>query len=221
LKLINESNIMNVKLVMFDLDGVLVDACDWHYEALNRALVSCGYSPISRKDHETTFNGLPTKVKLKMLGISDSVGEEINNLKQQHTMDIIENNASIMQEKIELHNHLKSSGIKIACVTNSIEETAKKMLIATGQFEYIDLLVSNEKVKRNKPYPDCYNYAIDTMGIDPSFCLCVEDSDKGIMAATSSMAEHLWIVSDTTKVTKENYMKFMEENRANIDTNGR
>jgi HAD superfamily hydrolase (TIGR01509 family) len=211
---------MDIKLVLFDLDGVLVDACDWHYEALNRALISYEYTPISREDHETTFNGLPTKVKLNMLGISDSIGEEINNLKQQYTMDIIENNASIMQEKIELHKYLKSSGIEIACVTNSIEETAKKMLIGTGQFEYIDLLVSNEKVKRNKPYPDCYNYAINTMEVDPSLCLCVEDSDKGIAAAVASIAEHLWVVSDTTKVTKENYMKFMEEKSANIDTNG-
>lgn len=201
---------MEIKFVMFDLDGVLVDACDWHYDALNRALVEKGYLPISRQDHLSTYNGLPTKVKLKMLGIDDELSEEINNLKQKHTLDAIRSNAKKMQEKIELHSFLKQNGVKIACVTNSIEETATEMLKATGQFDYIDLLVSNEKVAKNKPYPDCYNYAIKIMDISPEYCLCVEDSPKGIESAVSSLAKHLWVVKDTTEVTKENLIKFME-----------
>ena len=55
------------KAVLFDLDGVLVDACDWHYEALNRALKQVSNYEISREDHTTTYNGLPTKRKLQML----------------------------------------------------------------------------------------------------------------------------------------------------------
>ena len=56
---------MNVKLVIFDMDGVLVDACDWHKGALNKALLElCNYQ-ISEKDHYSIFNGLPTKTKLK------------------------------------------------------------------------------------------------------------------------------------------------------------
>lgn len=199
-----------IKAVLFDLDGVLVDACDWHYEALNAALVGAGYPPIGREEHLSTFNGLPTRVKLKMLGVPDNMVAAINDQKQKHTLDIIRSSANIMPEKIELHRYLKSNGIKIACVTNSIEETAKEMLIATGQMPYIDLLVSNEQVKRNKPYPDCYNHAIHTLGVDPSCCICVEDSLKGIEAATSSIAGHLWVVSDPTKVTLKNYVNFME-----------
>jgi beta-phosphoglucomutase len=201
---------MIVSAVLFDLDGVLVDACEWHYEALNAALVEAGYLPIGREEHLSTFNGLPTRVKLKMLGVPDDMVAAINDQKQKHTLDIIRSLATLMPEKIELHRYLKSNGIKIACVTNSIEETAKEMLIATGQMPYIDLLVSNEQVKRNKPYPDCYNHAINTLEVDPSRCICVEDSPKGIEAATSSIAGHLWVVSDPTKVTLKNYVNFME-----------
>jgi beta-phosphoglucomutase len=199
---------MIITAVLFDLDGVLVDACEWHYEALNAALIGAGYPPIGREDHLSTFNGLPTRVKLKMLDVTDDMIAVINDQKQKHTLDIIRSNANIMLEKIELHRYLKSNGIKIVCVTNSIEETAKEMLIATGQMPYIDLLVSNEQVKRNKPYPDCYNHAINTLGVDPRSCLCVEDSPKGIQAATSSIAGHLWVVTDPTKVTLKNYLNF-------------
>lgn len=199
-----------ISAVLFDLDGVLVDACDWHYEALNSALISFGYPIIDRESHITTYNGLPTRVKLQMLGISDEVSDQINKEKQNITLEIIRNTARVMEEKIELHEYLKSRGIKIACVTNSIQQTAKEMLISTGQMPYIDLLVSNEMVDRNKPYPDCYNHAIKTLGVDAQQCLCVEDSPKGIKAAVSSLAGHLWVVTDTTKVTKKNFIEFME-----------
>jgi beta-phosphoglucomutase len=196
--------------ILFDLDGVLVDACDWHYEALNAALKEAGCGGINREAHVATYNGLPTRVKLQMLGIPDDVAAKINREKQRHTLDIIRNSATIMHEKIELHEYLKSEGIKIACVTNSIGETAREMLVSTGQMPYIDLLVSNEMVARNKPYPDCYNHAIETLGTNPQECLCVEDSPKGIEAAVASLAGHLWVVTDTTKVTKKNYVNFVE-----------
>ena len=58
---------MRGKLVIFDLDGVLVDACEWHRIALNEALKkACDYE-ISLEDHYSTFNGIPTRVKLEKL----------------------------------------------------------------------------------------------------------------------------------------------------------
>jgi HAD superfamily hydrolase (TIGR01509 family) len=202
---------VRIDAILFDLDGVLVDACDWHYEALNAALVGAGHPPIGRETHLSTFNGLPTRKKLEILGISYGEAIEINRQKQKHTLDIIQSSATIMSEKIELHTYLKSLGVKIACVTNSIRETAEEMLKATGQMEYIDLLVCNEDVVRNKPYPDCYNHAIRVLGVDPMNCLCVEDSPKGIQSATASIAGHMWIVSNPTEVNRENYMKFVEQ----------
>jgi beta-phosphoglucomutase-like phosphatase (HAD superfamily) len=48
------------------MDGVLIDAKEWHYEALNQALGLFG-SPISREDHLLLYDGLPTAVKLQEL----------------------------------------------------------------------------------------------------------------------------------------------------------
>ncbi|HCF3308648.1 TPA: HAD hydrolase-like protein, partial [Pseudomonas aeruginosa] len=54
-----------IKAVIFDMDGVLIEAKDWHYDALNKALNLFGYN-ISRHDHLTSYDGLPTSRKLEM-----------------------------------------------------------------------------------------------------------------------------------------------------------
>ena len=59
-----------IKAIIFDMDGVLIDAKEWHYEALNNALQLFGYK-ISREDHLATFDGLPTREKLRLLTEQD------------------------------------------------------------------------------------------------------------------------------------------------------
>lgn len=188
------------KAILFDLDGVLVDACDWHYEALNAALITKQKQPITRDLHLTVYNGLPTHIKLNMLGISEDEAKDINRLKQLYTLSTIRKHAKIMPEKIEMYKHIKACGYKIACVTNSIRETAEEMLKETGQLEYMDLLITNEDVRNNKPAPDCYNIAIQRLNADPSQTIIVEDSPKGIEAAKASEVGTCFIVKNTTEV---------------------
>lgn len=208
---------MNIELIMFDLDGVLVDACEWHYQSLNKSLTEVGISPISREDHELKYNGLPTKIKINMLGLEGTIATKVWDLKQKFTLEIINKNQKCLDDKIELHKYLKSQGIKIACITNSIRETAEAMLKTTCQFDFIDLILTNEDVIKNKPSPDCYNLGIEKMNISPDKCLCVEDSPKGIQAAINSNAKWLWTVKNSLEVNLISYRKFIDEN---INTNG-
>lgn len=196
---------MKIDCVLFDLDGVLVDACDWHYEALNCALKKIVGFEINRKDHVEKYNGLPTLTKLKMLNIDLSLAKQIEALKQEITLKIIFEQAQIMPEKQELHEYLKNNNIKIACVTNSIKKTATEMLKCTGQLQYMDLIVSNEDVINNKPSPDCYNYAMDQLKVNYNNCVCVEDSPKGYEAAINSNAKMVWRVDGCHEVTLKNF----------------
>src|SRR5215471_1446992 len=83
---------MKIEAVLFDLDGVLVDATEWHYEALNRALGLFGFS-ISRYEHLSTYNGLPTRKKLEMLSVETKLPASlhglINRVKQAYTREEI------------------------------------------------------------------------------------------------------------------------------------
>lgn len=198
---------MKIDFVLFDLDGVLIDACEWHYEALNTSLKKITGMSIAREDHISLYNGLPTRVKLRMLGIDEKVSEEVERTKQEETIRLIEKNCKIDDVKIELLEHLKAKGCKIACVTNSIKNSAELMLKLTGQLNYMDLVVSNEDVKNNKPSPDCYNLAIEKLSAFPDSTLCVEDSPKGIQSAKASLAKNLWQVENSFQVTLENYKR--------------
>ena len=208
-----------VEAIFFDLDGVLVDACDWHYHSLNEALQEVVGYDISRERHENEFNGLPTRVKLEMLGIEGDTATKVWELKQQKTLEVIAKYAKIQEEKIELFEYLQSKNIKICCVTNSIQKTTKQMLTSTGQISYFDHIITNEDVEKNKPYPDCYNLAVERTGLNPNNCMIVEDSAKGMLSARSSVVPNtnIFQVSDTSGVTLKSIKEFVNEN---FDTDG-
>ena len=202
-----------IKSILFDLDGVLVDACHWHYEALNRSLSAVAGIEIEYEDHIKSFNGLPTKVKLEILKergtISDYQIDQIWSLKQKNTIDVINDNANLDAEKILIHENLKYLNIPRVCVTNSIRETATLMLEKTGQFESISLLITNEDVKNNKPHPEAYVTAMVKMGTLPEETLIVEDSEKGMQAALGTVS-HILRVKNSEEVTWDRISKILE-----------
>jgi len=181
---------MEVKMVIFDLDGVLVDACEWHYVALNEALDEIANYKISYAEHIKTFNGIPTRKKLKKLTELGYIRQEdhkkINNLKQEKTIQIIDKYATVSREKIELLSFLKKREIKVACYTNSIRKTANMMLERTGIVDFFDLILTNQDVCEPKPSPEGYLNIIEHFSIDKKNTIIVEDSPKGLEAAINS-----------------------------------
>ena len=209
-----------IKLVIFDLDGVLVDACEWHRLALNRALKIVSDYEISLEDHVSTFNGIPTRVKLAKLvelgTIEEGQIEEIYHLKQDLTVQLIEESAHERQEKVDLINWLKEKGVKVACYTNSIRKTADLMLEKTGVLSLLDRVITNQDVKESKPAPEGYVDLVKHYDLDPSEVIIVEDSPKGLQAAYASGCSVIE-VPNADAVNKENVRRFINEN---FDTDG-
>ena len=178
-----------IKAVIFDMDGVLIDAKDWHYEALNRALDLFGMS-ISRYDHLVTYDGLPTREKLKMLsrdrGFPEELHSFINALKQQYTLELI----FLRCKPIFCHQYalskLKNEGYKLAVCSNSVKQTIQMMMEKAELMEYLDFFLSNQDVVHAKPDPEIYNIAISRLNLKPSECLILEDNEYGIAAAKAS-----------------------------------
>ena len=198
------------KCFLFDLDGVLVDACHWHYVSLNKALKQVKNIEISFDDHILRFNGLPTSKKLKMLNISGKDKELVWSLKQKMTIETINKHANIDKEKIKLHKFIKDKGHVIACVTNSIRLTAELMLLKTGQLDFMDLIITNQDVTNSKPNSECYLKAIDELGFTgkESMVYIIEDSEKG-KAAARGTAANLIEVNDPSDVTLEKLMRYI------------
>ena len=158
---------MKIKAVLFDLDGVLVDATEWHYEALNRALGLFGYG-ISRYEHLTTYNGLPTRKKLEMLtiekGLPRGLHSMLNRIKQKYTREEILTRCTPFFEKEFMINQLKREGYLLGVCSNSIRESVHLMLEASGIHSLFDVIVSNEDVSKPKPDPEMYLKACKMLG---------------------------------------------------------
>lgn len=204
---------MQIKAILFDMDGVLIDAKDWHYEALNKALGLFGLG-ISRYDHLHTFDGLPTKVKLKMLSEQYYLPEElhpfINRVKQKYTIELTDLRCRPMFHHEYALSRLHRAGYRIAVCSNSIRNTIETMMQKAALREYVDLIVSNEDVKKAKPDPEMYQTAIRKFGLQPDECIVVEDNPNGIAAGRASGANVL-PVATVYDVNYENITRMIEK----------
>ncbi len=179
-----------IKLIIFDLDWVLVDSKKLHFDALDKALSLVGEEyRISYQDHLTSYDGLSTNKKLKMLcETKDFPRDEIDNTwkaKQKITLKIIDD--FTVDKRIQnIFKELKSEGFTIACATNSIRETAKLQLIRKGFMEYIDFLYSNQDVNNPKPNAEIYMRCMIKAGVSPDETVIIEDSHIGRKGAIRS-----------------------------------
>jgi beta-phosphoglucomutase len=209
--------VSKIKAVIFDMDGVLIEAKDWHYEALNKALGLFGME-ISRYDHLVTYDGLPTRQKLEMLssesGLPEELHEFINDMKQQYTMEIVYSNCKPMFHHEYALNKLKHEGYKMAVCSNSIRNTIEVMMQKSSLEDYFEFYISNQDVENGKPDPEMYHYAIQKLGRIPRECMIIEDNENGIKAAKASGA---WVmevdaVDDVNYQNIGRHIKMFEEN---------
>ena len=204
---------VKIKAVIFDMDGVLIDAKDWHYEALNRALAHFGFT-ISRYDHLVTFDGLPTRKKLEMLtrerGLPVALHDFLNRLKQAYTMEIVHARRRPRFQHEYTLSRLKAAKYKLAVASNSVRDSVETMMSYSDLRKYLDVVVSNEDVKVGKPDPEIYLRTMALLGFEPGECLVVEDNDKGIESAMRA-GGRLLVVKEVTDVTYDCIEKRIRE----------
>lgn len=191
-----------IKAVIFDMDGVLIDAREWHYESLNRALALFGFT-IPRHEHLTTFDGLPTRRKLEILSATQALPVElhafINEMKQIYTMELVYTKCKPVFLQERALSRLRADGYRLAVASNSIRDTVSVMMKRAALSQYLEFELSNEDVRTGKPDPEIYNTAIARLGLTPEECLIVEDNENGVKAARASGA-HVMVVRDVNDV---------------------
>lgn len=197
---------MNSGLVVFDLDGVLVDTKNLHFEALNFALaeVSRDYV-ISRADHLAKFDGLDTMSKLAALaeerGLPSPYFTQIWEAKQRRTLEMLA--LQPPQPAIaEALRALRVAGFAVGLASNSIRATVDVEIERLGIDALLDFSLSNEDVELSKPHPEIYWRAMILGGSHPDKTWVVEDSSVGREAAYASGA-HIIPVTSPLEVTSQ------------------
>jgi HAD superfamily hydrolase (TIGR01509 family) len=210
-----------VKFIIFDLDGVLIDAKEIHYHSLNEALKEISDSfVISWDEHLSIFDGLKTNEKLNLLTKLKNLPLEHHSKvwerKQELTLQMLEN-IKIQPNIVDTIKELKNNGYKIACCSNSIRKSVFVMLSKIGIIEYMDLILSNEDVKNSKPHPEIYWKAMSMMNLLPEQTLIVEDSPPGLLSANRSNA-HVLRINKPIEITFNKIMEKIQNLTNNIKT---
>lgn len=203
-------------LIIFDLDGVLIDSRELHYHAMNYALAKAGSQyVISREEHLSKYDGLPTKVKMKLLneekGLPSSLFDQVWKDKQASTISLIDK-VPASEKLIHIFSTLRARGYRIAVASNSIRDTVKMTLMRLGIMEYVEFYQTNEDVKKSKPYPEMYWNCMMALNAIPSTTIIVEDSHIGRQGAIDSGAR-LLPVEDAEDLTWEKIEDMIDSNK--------
>lgn len=180
---------MEIKAVLFDMDGVLVDS-EWYY--MNGTL---------KWMQDLGFKGTFQDV-CKMIGTTTWVtcqmaseyldyrfsAEELMKINAQYfKVDHPIQYQEIMNEGlIELLNEIKARGWKCAVCSSSQKYAIDKALSSCGITDYFDYVVSGESFTQSKPHPEIYLHAAEVLDVKPENCLVIEDSEKGIAAGKNA-----------------------------------
>lgn len=182
-----------IKLIIFDLDGVLADLKEIHYESLNKALVQHYLQPISREDHISKYDGLSTDKKLDMyrsltgLSLASGVKKGIKVTKQCLTLEGVEK-LKVNHDLCRYLEQLKCLGYALAVASNAITPTVFRALNRLDITCYFSSVFTNQDVGHLKPNPQIYLRTMETFGVSPRETMIVEDSKAGRQAAVVSGA---------------------------------
>jgi HAD superfamily hydrolase (TIGR01509 family) len=202
------------KLVIFDLDGVIIDSRELHFDALNAALRKVGEQfVITKEEHLSVYDGLNTTRKLQLLSENKGLPtEKFNQIwqdKQNATFELIPKapkNGSINF----IVDQLKLRGWKIAVASNSIRETIRLALDSVNILRYVDYIVSNEDVFNPKPFPEMYWKCMTALKALPKDTIIVEDSHIGREGALNS-GGHLYPVKDAYELNGNRFLEMIDE----------
>ena len=181
-----------IKLILFDLDGVITDTKEIHYRTLNNSILEVGEEyVITELEHVTKYDGLKTLHKLNLLTVEKNLPpdkhKQIYDKKQKLTL-LEFAKITLDDDIVNIFENLRERGYLIGCCTNCIRRTALVALAKTGVIEYLDVIITNDDIKNSKPHPEIYWKAMSMMSCLPDETLIIEDSPQGLMAAHRSKA---------------------------------
>ena len=199
-----------IKLIIFDLDGVLIDSKDIHFNALNDAIedvIGKEYK-ISYEDHINRYDGNPTKVKLQMLHKEKALNtvffSRIYNRKQEYTEKAFETKIKINHNLINIFKRLRGN-FKLHVASNCIRKSTIAAVKNLGLDKLAHYVISNEDVKKPKPAAEMYLKCMLRAGVNPKETLIIEDSYVGRLGAYNAGA-YLFPINKVKDLTEEGIM---------------
>jgi alpha,alpha-trehalose phosphorylase len=212
---VSVSLIPRLECVIFDLDGVLTDTAELHYQAWQRLAAEKGL-PFDRTVNEhlrgvSRRNSLEIILRHAGVELAEEEKEGLANRKNGYYRELISrlSPADLLPGIADLLTQLKESGIKtgLASASHNAREIVQRLEI--GRF--LDLVVDPSAIVKGKPDPEIFFRAAEGLGIPYENCAGVEDAQVGIQAIRaagmfavgigSGLLEADWVLPDTRGLT--------------------
>jgi HAD superfamily hydrolase (TIGR01509 family) len=190
---------MKPLLVIFDLDGVLVDSSPVHAAAFDALYDALGIAGPAYDD----IAGRPTRSVVRELLGTDAASASVDRwvaFKQDAARRQLDSADIVFADAAATLARLRERGIPLAIGTSASRETAHAVLHAAGWDGWFDAVVTAEDVAAGKPDPEVYLRAMQLAGGSPVRTLIVEDSRAGLESALASGA---WAVSVRTGIAAQ------------------
>lgn len=213
-----------IKLIIFDLDGVLVDTEYIHRESLLDAVKTITGLPRSRYEHLLKIDGQTTKQKLNLLKhhlvLEDLDLQLIDDQKQQNLIRYLFRGLKSSPDQVEMLTTLEKD-YTLAIASNSRKENVITILNILSITHFFSTIYSNNDVENPKPDPEIFLKIMNLKEIAPNETLILEDSDAGKYAAITSGA-HVLAINNLEMVTLTNIQNEIRKiNANNSSPNGR
>lgn len=176
--------LQNIKGVLFDLDGTLIDSM-WVWKEVDEKYVH-KYDLKEPEGFYQTIEGMSfmetARYYQKTFPQLNRTPEEIGEEWLQMVETVYETEVELKKGAVEFLALLKKRGIKMGIATSNIRELAESVLEAHQVRGYFDVICTSGEVNAGKPEPDVYLKAAQRLQIDPKSCLVFEDVPNGILA---------------------------------------
>lgn len=173
------------KVVIFDLDGTLIDSEPNYFEAFKKILEDHGVTDYTAKMNRQYY-GMGVKEVLEAIKAKYHIQVPIDLLMEksnEYYLDFAKRNTVVFPEMFKLVKKLKVSCYPLALASGSSPEIIEDILAAARIGDYFDLIISSERVGKSKPEPDVFLETARRLAVEPEHCLVLEDSPYGVMAA--------------------------------------
>jgi HAD superfamily hydrolase (TIGR01509 family) len=178
---------MTPRAILFDMDGVLVDAAPLRLRAIQLALGARGSSYTERDSR--AFADAPDPDVLRVLRILfdlDTPTSDLVEVMRGHLVRLIGNEGRPLPGVPAVPRHLRRQGARLGLVTSAARSVVGAVLGAVGLADAFETVVSGEEVARVKPAPDALIMAARRLAVRPEECLVVEDSRAGVLGARAA-----------------------------------
>jgi len=177
---------MNITVIIFDMDGVLIDSEPAHKLAKERAFARFGitlpealYEQYKGRPDETMMSEVvPTLPDLK-IGVQEML------LRKHREFEAVEHLARPIEGATEFVSWAKTR-FRIALATSATRRNREAALLLLGLADSFDFIVDASGFSRPKPDPEVFQTAMRGLTADSSECLIVEDSLNGVIAGKAA-----------------------------------